>query len=204
MEKELSIIIDQKEYKVHVTKKSQRNMYFRYRDDMFFVTTPRLVSDKKILESLKVYGPRLIKRSKKATELISFKENYVYIFGDRIPLSEIDLTFEELGEYLKDILLRYVKVRVVEIAQEMNVKTNYKVRVRMMKSRHGSNSRKTHTLTFQLSLVHYSKEIIDSVIYHELAHDFYFDHSANFYKLLLSYCPNYFKLKAKLRKGIVQ
>ena len=66
------------------------------------------------------------------------------------------------------------------------------------------NSRKTHTLTFQLSLVHYSKEIIDSVIYHELAHDFYFDHSANFYKLLLSYCPNYFKLKAKLRKGIVQ
>ena len=35
MEKELSIIIDGKEYKVHVTKKSQRNMYFRYRDDMF-------------------------------------------------------------------------------------------------------------------------------------------------------------------------
>ena len=41
--------------------------------------------------------------------------------------------FEELGEYLKDILLSYVEVRAVELAQEMNVKTNYKVRVKMMR-----------------------------------------------------------------------
>ena len=204
MEKLLSIIIEGKEYPVHITKKSQRNMYFRFRDDAFYVTTPRLVSDKRIMESLKDCGPRLLKRAQKATELFSLENHFVYIFGTRTPLDETICSTEALEKELKRILLDYVTSRTKEIAVEMSITTPYKVKVRKMKSRHGSNSRKTHSLTFQLSLVHYSKEIIDSVIYHELCHDKYFDHSSKFYKLLLSYCPNYFKLKAKLRKGVVE
>ena len=71
-----------------------------------------------------------------------------------------------------------------------------------MKTRLGSNSRKTNKLAFSLSLVHYSKDIIDSVIVHELAHYYEFNHSFKFYNIVYKYCPNYKILRKKLIKGI--
>ena len=44
-------------------------------------------------------------------------------------------------------------------------------------------------------------EIIDSVIIHELAHHFVYDHSDNFYKVVYKYCPNYDILRKKLIKA---
>ena len=86
----------------------------------------------------------------------------------------------------------------------MGITHTYKIRVRKMKSRYGSNSRKTMSLAFNLSLVHYSPEIIDSVIIHELVHDKVFNHSEKFYNEVYKYCPNYKALKRKLNKGIYQ
>lgn len=204
MEKELSTIINGITYPVKVTKKRQRNIYFRFRDNSFFVTAPTFTTDRTILESLKRVGPKLIERTTKATTFYSFEERYVYIFGEKEELDPNIDTVEKLEKYLKKILLEYVTQKVEEYSPKMGVDTKYKVRVRKMKTRHGSNSRRTKSLTFQLDLVHFDKEIIDSVIYHELTHEHFFDHSAYFYKFLLSYCPNYFKLKNKLKKGIVK
>ena len=52
------------------------------------------------------------------------------------------------------------------------IKKPYRVSVKKMTSRYGSNSSQTHTVSYSLVLLHYSVEIIDSVIVHELAHDF--------------------------------
>ena len=57
------------------------------------------------------------------------------------------------------------------------------------------------TLTFSFVLIHYSKEVIDSVVIHELAHDLFFDHSSNFYNVVYNYCPNYDILRKQLVKG---
>jgi predicted metal-dependent hydrolase len=82
----------------------------------------------------------------------------------------------------------------------MGVKKPYQVRVRSMESRYGVNSQRTHRLTFTTSLVHYAKDTITSVVVHELAHDFVFNHSPKFYQIVYRYCPNYPALHAKLRK----
>ena len=67
-----------------------------------------------------------------------------------------------------------------------------------MKSRYGSNNKRSKTITYSLTLMHYSLEIIDSVVVHELTHCFVYDHSDNFYRLLYKYCPDYDKLRKKL------
>ena len=71
-----------------------------------------------------------------------------------------------------------------------------------MKSRYGSNSKKTKTLNFNLILIHYDVEVIDSVIIHELAHIKVFNHSKEFYDVVYRYCPNYDKYRKMLIKGI--
>ena len=70
-----------------------------------------------------------------------------------------------------------------------------------MKSRYGSNNKSTKTITYSLVLLHYSPEIIDSVIIHEIAHCFAYNHGDNFYKVVYKYCPNYDILRKKLIKA---
>ena len=83
---------------------------------------------------------------------------------------------------------------------EMGVELEYKVKIKEMKSRLGSNSKATNTLNFTSKLIHFSKDAIDSVIIHELAHYFYFDHSKNFYDVVYKYCPNYDKLNKEFKQ----
>ena len=71
-----------------------------------------------------------------------------------------------------------------------------------MKTRYGTNSIRTNRIAFSLELIHFSSEIIDSVIIHELALDFYRDHSVRFYNVIYQYGPNYDILRNKMVKGM--
>ena len=86
----------------------------------------------------------------------------------------------------------------------MHVNEPYKVKVRQKNSNYGVNSRRTHTLTFASILVHYSEELIDAIIVHELAHHFVFNHSSDFYNVVYEYMPDYdfriFKIKKRMFK----
>ena len=66
----------------------------------------------------------------------------------------------------------------------------------------GSNSSRTHTLSFQINIMHYSEEIIETVVIHELAHEFERNHGKKFYNIVYKYCPRYKELQKKLKKGI--
>ncbi|MBQ7243982.1 MAG: M48 family metallopeptidase, partial [Bacilli bacterium] len=52
--------------------------------------------------------------------------------------------------------------------------------------------------TFQCRLMAFHPSIIDSVVVHELAHHYQFDHSKKFYDIVYRYCPDYDKLRKKL------
>ena len=66
----------------------------------------------------------------------------------------------------------------------------------------GTDSSGKKILTFNENLIHFSLDLIDQVVVHELCHDFYQNHSKQFYDKLSLYCPDYKLRKEKLIYGI--
>lgn len=198
------ILIDDREYQVVIEKKKIKNCYFRFYNGQFHASCPYFYPKKLLLNSLKLYAKKLIKEPR-----INLEKHTIQILGEKVysktntfNVFGFTLTFVDEDDFykkIKPILWKYISNRVEVLRKTMNVPIEYKVRVQKMKSRLGSNSKATNTLNFTLKLIHFSKEAIDSVIIHELAHYFKFDHSKEFYDVVYKYCPNYDKLNKEFK-----
>ncbi len=73
------------------------------------------------------------------------------------------------------------------------------LRVKKMRSRWGSLSSKGY-INLNLKLLELKPEIIEMVVVHELCHSHFFDHSANFYRLMAEKLPHYKELEAQLKQ----
>ena len=209
MNKSFIYLLNNQEYTVNITYKRIRNIHYRYKDGAFEVSCHRLTPMSMIKSGLDKFAEKLIKRSAKEQ---GEGADYIYLFGQRVPLSfpgsvilqDELITFdnkEQLHKKLRKYFLKYVTIQTEKWAKEMNAPL-YQVKVRDMRSRYGTNNRAKKTITYAMNLLYYSPEIIDSVIIHELTHCFVYDHSDNFYRLLYKYCPNYDMLRKKLIKAV--
>ena len=208
MNKSFLYQVDDKPYVVEITYKRIRNIHFRFDGEKFLISCPRLARLSQIKSGLDKYAKKLIKRSVKMN---AESEEYIYILGKKIELNypgylalESELISykdnKQLHTKLRKWFLAYLTNRTKFFESVMEV-PSYQIKLRQMKSRYGSNNRPKKTITYSLVLIHYSPEIIDSVIIHELAHHFVYDHSDNFYKVVYKYCPNYDILRKKLIKA---
>lgn len=211
---ESEVIIDRKIYKVKIDKKAfQRNSYIRLKDDVFYISTNLTATDSFVSNFLDKYAVTLIKRNQKYKKVL-IKENGMYIFGEFVNFEEgfikvlnhniLYSTPEDFYKKVNKIVKPYFDERLKYFEEIMNVMPLYNLKLRKSTTRYGCNIKKTHTITFNLELIHYDPEIIDSVIIHELAHHFEFNHQKNFYKIVYKYCPNYDDLDRKLKRGIVK
>ena len=209
MNKSFIYCLNNQEYTVNITYKRIRNIHYRFKDGAFEISCHRLTPMSMIKSGLDKYAEKLIKRSAKEQ---GEGEDYIYLFGQRINLSFPDslivmdelIAFEnkeQLHKKLRKLFMKYLTTQTEKWAKEMNAPI-YQVKVREMRSRYGTNNRAKKTITYAMSLLYYSPEIIDSVVIHELTHCFVYDHSDNFYRLLYKYCPNYDMLRKKLIKAV--
>ncbi len=209
--KELDYFYNFNHYHVLITYKRIRNIIYHYKieKNLFEISAPYFASEKKIMKHLDEFAPKLIKKAEDKKP--SLLNNQVYIFGKLYPIEISNVNqFNnnviylknkiDLNKVLKKILLNYLNQKVRYYENLMNIKP-YKISVRNMHTRFGSNSKRSHHLSFALNLVHYNYPVIDSVIIHELSHDKHFDHSASFYQLVYQYCPNYKNYKKALNKN---
>lgn len=199
-----------KDYIVEITYKRIKNVHFRFDGEKFLISCPKRTKASLIKSGLDKYAKKLINRCVKSN---AFGDKHIYLFGHKIPLSypgairfskDKLILFEDQDELMKKLrkyFLNYIQGRVFYFQNLMNA-PQYLVKVRQMKSRYGSNNRAKKTLTFSLTLIHYSAEIIDSVVVHELAHCFVYDHSDKFYRVVYKYCPRYDVLRQKLIKAV--
>ena len=191
-----------------VYKSGKKNISYRFRNNIFTISAPLFTLDKTISSGLKRFAPKLVKFVKKEKPI---GDDYVYIFGYKvdkrsgvISFKDITIRFKddkELKNGLKKILLNVVKEYTAYYLIAMNIKHDMKVSVKDMVSRYGSNSKRTMRISYALALVHYNIDIIKAIVVHEVAHCIHFDHSKDFYKVVLSYCPKYQELHHKLNKG---
>ena len=209
MDKKAIYVLDGQEYEVNITYKRIRNIHFRYENGAFLVSCPRITRMSQIKSGLDKYARKLRDRNPKNQ---AFGDNYVYLFGKRVPVTypgsisfkdATTITFEDKDGLLKrmrKIFLNYMQARTEWFEKRMDC-PHYLVKVRQMKSRYGSNNRQKKTITYSMTLFHYSAEIIDSVIIHELAHCHVYNHSDKFYRVVYKYCPQYDLLRKKLIKA---
>jgi len=189
-------------YKVIITYKHQRNVYFRYRDDAFLVSAPYRTPKKLIISGINKYYDKLIKQNSKSVHY-SFEKDHIFLLGEEISISSLNIkNEEELRGFLKNIALKTLTEEVRKYEGIMGIEKPYKIRVKDTCRQYGSNSKRTHSLSFQISLIHYSLDIIDTVVVHELAHDFERNHQKAFYNVVYNFCPNYKELQRKLKRGI--
>lgn len=192
-------------YSVKITRKRILNTYYRFKNDTFYITTSYFMNENKIFEGLNKYAPKLIKEKH-----IDLENNYIYIFNEKIISNSniyyifnknyLILNEEDFYKKIKKDFLEYMTLRTRYFENIMGIKNPYKISIKKMKTRLGSNSRKTYTINYSIYLIHFSKEAIDTVVIHELAHHYVFNHSDKFYKLVYKYCPDYNKIQKEFKK----
>ena len=100
--------------------------------------------------------------------------------------------------YYKEMASIHIPKRVEHFSTLMNLyPTN--IKYRKMKRRWGSCDSKKE-LTFNTNLLKLSRELIDYVIVHELAHIKHMNHSKRFHDLVKCYLPNAKELEKKIRE----
>ncbi len=104
---------------------------------------------------------------------------------------------ERLSQQMNKWISNYTKEVVTSILNEMYEKfipynVPYpKLKLRRMKTRWGTCSIHTNTITINTLLIHTSRECIEYVIAHELAHFLHGDHSYRFYNSLSLVMPDH-------------
>ena len=201
--------VNDKEYEVVITHKRIKNIHYRFKDGKFYVSCHPWTLKHSVVGGLDKFGVSLIKRSSKENPI---GDDYIYIFGEKHIINQsgkLTVTgykeinykdHDDLLKKLKPIFKDIVTKRVRYYEKKMGV-PSYTVGIRNMTSRYGSNSKRTKNINFAFMLIHYSFDIIDSVIVHELAHILVFNHSEKFYDVVYKYYPNYDACHTKLRKG---
>jgi predicted metal-dependent hydrolase len=205
----MTVVIRDKTYSVLITHRAKKRTILRFKNDVFFVSSPKKTPLSWIEKQLQLHGEKLIKRIQNIP--VSWNEQGMYLLGTWVDQSILLRTFHiEEGlpiptlmkhRLVKEWFLALLTKRVKEWQKTLAITTPYLVRVRIMTTRLGSNSRRTKRLTFALKLIHFSWPIIDAVIVHELIHDRHFDHSPRFHLALRNAYPRYDEEHAKLLKG---
>lgn len=197
-------------YTVEILFRRQKRIVLRFLKDRFKVSAPKRTPIHWIHKQVSEHGQKLIQKIKQIPT--PWTKDGMYVFGVWQPTASLIKIFnlklpvdgEGLSHDIK-VLKKYVlptlTQRVHHWQKKLNITTVYQVSIRNMRSRLGSNSRRTKRLTFALKLMHFSWPTIDAVIVHELIHDRHFDHSQRFYEALIQAYPTYRTEHAKILKG---
>lgn len=211
MDLQFDFIYKDKTYPVEVTYKDMKNIRYRFRDGFFVVTCPKRCKQSQIEEGLKKFAGKLIKSDGYERPI---SDSYIYFLGYKIYPSknggtiQFENGFNLIYKDFKDLEAKLLKLFKETITNRhryyeavMDIKKPYKITVRAMVSRYGSNSLRTRRITYTKTLMHYSVKIIDAIIVHELAHEFQRNHSKKFYDIVKKYYKDYDVYHRKLKKG---
>ncbi len=196
---------------VLIMKKNIKNIYFRFDDNLnLVISAPKRTSLKEInnliVKNKDALYKMYLKNIKRKEDINEFKylgNTYEIVYQD-----VNNVIFNDGYVYVKDkkMLDKYVATNMLEIYnREVNrlkevIKTpEFSLKIRKMKTRWGVCNYKNMTITLNSELIKYDLELLRYVIVHEMCHFTHHDHSANFWKMVSIYYPNYKKARKELR-----
>lgn len=189
-----------------ITPKRIKRIIFRYNadDQTFNVSTPYYTNQLDV-KNLFYEKEKLILKLMDAKKAID--KDIRYFYGVKFTSYKAMLNLnkpinrETFYKLTKKSFLEYLSQRTAMYEKKMGIPITHKVRVRVMKTRWGTNAIQSRTITYNHLLIHYHPEIIDAIIIHELGHYYIGGHQQNFYNLIYRYSPNYDQLSKNLKRG---
>lgn len=202
------------EYNVIITKKNNKRLYIRVKEDMniyvscnYFTTKLEIKNILKQNEqSLKKMIDSVKNRNEKSDKFFYLGHSYDIIYNDNAKDTFISnntiITKNEksLNKWYKEEIIRIFDERYVYVFNRFKEQVKSPIlKIRNMKTRWGVYNRLNHTITLNSHLIEYDVDVIDYVIIHELAHIIHFNHSKSFWNLVGKYCDNYKQIRKEMR-----
>lgn len=142
---------------------------------------------------------KIFTKYQKQTKIFISEESFV-IYTPLLITNENDqfLLLKKINNFLKKVAKPIFLERLQYWQKIMNLEIS-NLEVRLMKNKWGVCFHNLKKITLNLKLIHFSYQVIDYVIIHELAHLIYPNHSKNFWNLVSLYCPSYKNCKNILK-----
>ncbi len=210
----MKITIDDTTYPIEIVrKKSNKNTYFRVKEDgTLYVTTNFFVRDKEIEKMIQKNLKSIAVLYQKHFTKKANNEGFYYL-GKRYEKVLVQGTDIILGENKvfvgKDADFdRWYRKQAKVLFQEhfddcyanFTRKIPYpKLRIRKMTTRWGVCNHRDIVVTLNLELMKRDISCLDYVIYHELSHLVEANHSERFWKIVEENYPNYKNVRKKMK-----
>ena len=211
-------VVNGVEFKVDITiKKTNKNIYFRFKDGVIKITTPKVLDDSYITSMLKKHYNKLVKMInnnyisdsihylgkeynlmiyESDKNYIEFKDDIAYIYTTNDNEKNIyKIIYNEYFETIKNIISKY------HLEYEAMFKvSNIKYAIKDVKTYFGQCNSKKKIVVLSAKLAKYDIELILSVLAHELGHFKYQNHSQAYYNYLEMIVPGYRKMQKQLKR----
>ena len=187
----------------------------RVRGDTLFVSAPLFAPKKTIEEFLNQKRDWIIKQLAKneashmnVSEKIYYKgkpysfivkkgKTKMEVFSDQIVISQPQGDKEAALSYFyhhgKKDLDRFCSIKIIEYLNMIGYRKDIELQYHILKRSLGICYPDKRRIVISLKLIHYDQEQLEAVLWHEVCHLVYRDHSKKFYKLVESRMPDYRK-----------
>lgn len=202
-----------------IIKRRNKNIYLRVRNKKIYITTPSLLTVSYIQNMITKnynYIYSLLNKEENITnnihflgkkynyEIIESTHNNIFIDNDIITI----FTRKNEATYIKRILhlfygnelKKIVDNYIFDAKKAFNIDFDIEFNFKNVKSYFGECYHKRKLIILATKLAKYDLIYILSVLYHELAHFYYQNHSKNFYDLLEKVFPKYKQVQKNLKK----
>ena len=207
----MEVYIKDKAVGLIINYKNNKNIYFRFDDNLnLVVNVSKRVKEKEIYKLIKENEEALAKLLIKSQKKLNKNKEFWYL-GNKYEVKYVDVkevTFEGLIIYVKDnkMLDKFLKDKTKEIfeAEVLKLKgiiktPEFTLKIRKMKTRWGVCNYKNKSITLNSELIKYTIDALRYVIIHEMCHFYHHDHSANFWQMVEEYAPDYKRLRKELK-----
>jgi predicted metal-dependent hydrolase len=209
----MQIEINGKPYNVNITRKNNKNMYLRVKEDGIYITCNYLTPKYLIKSFIEKNISSIIKMDDNIQKKKE-KEECFYYLGNKYDvivlntISKIEFINDQVFVKNKTYLKTFLKNECNRVFND-RVKICYnlfeedipypQVLIGKMRRKWGYCNKRNKLIKLNSELIKYSINEIDYVIIHELCHFLEFNHSKKFWDYVRKYKPDY-KLAKKVLK----
>lgn len=210
----MKITLNNQLIEVVILYKKNKNIYFRFKEDLkLYVTCNRLVSKKQIEKLITKNEQALNKMYNEQVKKNNANSYFNYLGKKYIKVEDMNVKniyFEDediyypnektLNNFIRKECIRIFNEEVEKCKLYFNNLPEFSLKIRSMKTRWGVCNRKDNIITLNSELLKKDIELIDYVIVHELCHFYEGNHSKNYWKLVERIMPNYKEYRSKLKE----